>query len=346
MTTLSLTLSEVASIIDATLVGDPDAVIHGVATLSDATDGRLSFFNNPSYKAQLKTTKATAVILTEEAKPMCPVSTLVVKDPYYANACIAKHFEFVEPVTQGIHPSAVIGANCQIAPSASIGPNVVLGDHVTIGEHTELGPNVTIGSYATIGAHCRFLPRVNVYHHVTIGARCVFSTGAVIGADGFGYAQHEGTWHKVPQVGSVEIGHDVEVGANTTIDRGALGNTKIGNGVKLDNLIQIAHNVELGDHTVAAAFAGVAGSTKIGKHCMLAAGSGVAGHLTIADGVVMAGRSMITKSIAKPGIYCSGVGFMPQQDWRKSVVRFRQLDSIAKRLKTVESELKKEEIDE
>lgn len=208
----------------------------------------------------------------------------------------------------------------------------MLGDNVVIGDNIVLGAGCFIGDYSSLDVGCYIWPRVTLYHQVILGKRVIIHSGAVIGSDGFGMVNENGAWRKIPQLGGVTIGDDVEVGANTTIDRGTLENTVIESGVKLDNQIQIAHNVVVGAHTAIAACVGIAGSTRVGKHCMIGGATGISDHLEIADGVMMTGMTMVTQSITQPGIYSSGTGFQDNRTWRKNVARFKQLDEIVRRL--------------
>ena len=232
-----------------------------------------------------------------------------------------------------VHPSAQIGANVSVAPGAVIEANVTLGDGVTVGANTVIGQNSRVGEGSCFRAN------VTAYHGVIIGKRCNFHSGVVLGADGFGFAPDKGRWHKIAQIGTVEIGDDVDVGANTTIDRGALENTQIGNGVILDNQIQIAHNCVIGDFTAIAGCTGIAGSTRIGRNCMIAGGVGIAGHLEICDNVHLMMMCQVTRSISEPGAYASGTAMSDEKNWKKSVARFRHLDDLARRLQQLEREL-------
>lgn len=336
-------LSEIAALLNAELKGDADCIITGVATLHEAKEGDISFFHNPKYKSQLEKTKASAVIISAEMALHSCTSTVIVKDPYFAYAKIAALFAYQANYKPGIHPTAVIGQNCQIDESAYIGPHVVVEDNVVVGANTKIGAQCSIGEGVKIGANCRLDPRVTLYHHVSIGNKVVIFSGAVLGADGFGNAFHEGKWHKVPQLGTVIVEDDVEIGANTTIDRGALGDTIIRQGVRLDNQIQIAHNVEIGANTAIAACVGIAGSAKIGSYCMIAGGVGINGHIEIADQTILTGMAAVNNSIKEKGVYSSGTGLLPTLEWKKSVVRFRQLDKMARRLQQIESLLKGED---
>lgn len=339
---MKLTLAEVATLINADIVGDPEQTISGLATLLQAGEGEVSFFHNRKYKPQLLETKASAVIIAKQDQALCPVTAIVVDDPYYAYAVLAKQFDYEDQAFRGVHASVVMGKDCDIAKDVTLSPNVVLGDHVKIDAGTVVGANTTIGSHASLGQHCSIAANVSIYHHCIIGNNVAIDSGAAIGSDGFGNALHQGAWHKVPQLGRVVIDDGAEIGANTTIDRGALGDTKIGKGVKLDNLIQIGHNVEIGDHTVIAACAGIAGSTKIGKYCMIGGHSSINGHIEIVDQTMITGQAMISRSIKKPDIYSSGTGMMNIRIWRKSIVRYKQLDNMARRIKALEKALERE----
>lgn len=326
------TLAELAEQLSANLDGDPQAVISGVAPLADATSSALSFFNDPRYQSALGTTKAGVVLLTQAWRDKCSRPCLIVKDPYFSYAQVAALFDRSPAPKPGIHPTAVIGNDCEIAPSASIGPYCVLGDGVSLAEGVTLEAHCHISDRSRLGRMTHLKPHVTIYHDVIIGEAVLIHAGAIIGSDGFGNARDvQGRWLKIAQLGSVKIGDRVEIGANTTIDRGTLEDTIIANGVRLDNLIQIAHNVQIGENTAIAACVGIAGSTKIGKNCMIAGQTGINGHITICDNTLITGMSMVTKSITKPGIYSSGTGLLPNKVWRRCAVRFRQLDEIVRR---------------
>lgn len=320
MRKITRTLGELAHLVKGRVVGDPLCQISGLATLESAQAGDLSFFHNAKYRIPLESTKASAVILKEEALSFCPSSALVVADPYFAYAKIAELWK-EEPLMEGVHPRAVIGQNVQLGKNVVIGPGVVIEDHVVIGEDTRIDANAVI------------------YHHVHIGSRVRIYAGAIIGADGFGNAFHEGRWQAVPQLGSVRIGDDVSIGANTTIDRGAIEDTVIGHGVRLDNLIQIGHNVEIGDHTAIAAGAMIAGSVKIGRYCMIGGSTKMKGHIRIADRTILTGGTEVGASIREPGqMYSSGMGAFKNSEWLRMVVRLRHLDDMATRLRKLENQ--------
>jgi UDP-3-O-[3-hydroxymyristoyl] glucosamine N-acyltransferase len=320
-------LGELAVRFGLTLRGDPSLNVRSVATLSRASSGALSFLANSRYRRQLESTRATAVILNAEDEAHCPVAALIDPNPYLAYARIATlmHPEMIpEP---GIHASAVVARGAEIAPSASIGPLAVIEEGAQIGERVLVGPGCIVQMGASVGADSTLWSRVNLYPRVTLGQRCLLHAGAVVGADGFGFAPNDGAWVKVPQVGSVRIGDDVEIGANTTIDRGAIDDTVVENGVKLDNQIQVGHNVIIGAHTAIAACTGISGSTVIGQRCMIGGMVGFAGHLTIADDVVVTGCSLVSASIKKPGSYSSGMPTVETRLWRRMVAHLRRLDA-------------------
>ena len=319
-------LGELAVRFGLTLRGEPSLKVHGVATLSRAESGSLSFLANSRYRRQLETTRATAVVTSAEDEAHCPTAALIHPNPYLAYARIAALMHPEMSAAAGIHPSAVIAPQARIAASASIGPLAVVEDDADIGERVSIGPGCIVQRGARIGADSILVSRVNLYPGVTLGQRCILHAGAVVGADGFGFAANAGTWVKVPQVGSVRIGDDVEIGANTTIDRGAIDDTVVEDGVKLDNQIQVAHNVFIGAHTAIAACTGISGSTVIGRRCMIGGMVGFAGHLTIADDVVVTGCSLVSASIKKAGSYSSGMPTVETRLWRRMVAHLRRLD--------------------
>ncbi|MDO7927841.1 UDP-3-O-(3-hydroxymyristoyl)glucosamine N-acyltransferase [Pseudomonas sp. KFB-139] len=329
-------LGQLAEFLGATLRGDKDKNITGLATLQEAGPDQISFLANPQYRKFLVDAKAAAVLLKPADAEGYAGDALLVPDPYLAYARISHLFDPKPKTVAGVHATAVIADDAQVDPTASIGAYAVIESGARI------GANVTIGAHCFIGARCEIgeggwlAPRVTLYHDVRIGKRVVIQSGAVLGGEGFGFANEKGVWQKIAQIGGVTIGDDVEIGVNTAIDRGALADTRIGNGVKLDNQIQIAHNVQIGDHTAMAACVGISGSTKIGKHCMLAGGVGLVGHIEICDGVFITGMTMVTHSITEPGSYSSGTAMQPAAEWRKSAARIRKLDDMARRLQKLE----------
>jgi len=320
-------LGELAVRFGLTLRGEPSLSVRSVATLSRANTGALSFLANSRYRRQLESTQATAVLLRAEDESHCPVAALIGPNPYLAYARIAALMHPQASLAPGIHPSAVVAKGARIADSASIGPLAVIEDEAQIGERVLIGPACIVQKGACVGADSVLLSRVNLYPGVTLGKRCLLHAGAVVGADGFGFAPDAGTWVKVPQLGSVRIGDDVEIGANTTIDRGAIDDTVVENGVKLDNQIQVGHNVIIGAHTAIAACTGISGSTVIGQRCMIGGMVGFAGHLTIADDVVVTGCSLVSASIRNAGSYSSGMPTVETRLWRRMVAHLRRLDT-------------------
>jgi len=317
-------LGELAVRFGLELRGSPALRVSHVATLSQATEGALSFLANSRYRKHLGSSRATAIVVAPADVDACPVAALVDPNPYLAYAQIATLMYPVAPTTAGIHPSAVVASDARIAASASLGPLCVIEAGADIGERVKVGAGCTILAGARIGNDTQLMPRVTLYPAVSIGARCLLHAGAVIGADGFGFAPDQGTWFKVPQVGSVRIGDDVEIGANTTIDRGAIEDTIVENGAKLDNQIQVGHNVVIGAHTAIAACTGISGSTTIGKRCMIGGMVGFAGHLTIADDVTVTGCSLVSASIREAGSYSSGMPTVETRAWRRMVAHLRR----------------------
>ena len=336
MTVQSYRLGEIAEALGAELRGDPETRVSGLATLQAAGPDQLSFLANPAYAKHLADTRAAAVILSPAAAGDNPTNVLLLNNPYLGYARLSHWFDPVPVAPPGIHPAAVVDPSATIATNAYIGPTAVIEADAVIGDRVAIGAGSVIGARTTIGAGSIIRPRVTLAHDVVVGQRCHILSGAVIGSDGFGFANENGQWHRIAQLGRVVLGDDVEVGANTTIDRGALDDTVIGNGVKLDNLIQIAHNVRIGDHSAMAAMVGISGSTKIGSHCVFGGASGVAGHLEIANQVHLTGMTLVTGDIREPGVYSSGTSADTNRRWRKNAVRFRQLDTLARRVKELE----------
>ena len=337
---MSKTLAEVADFLGAELKGDGSQVIESLATLSDAKSGDLSFLANMAYLDQLKSTQASAVIVHPKQADDCPCNALVLDNPYLGYAKVSSMFDTLPEPSLQVHPTAYVSPKASLGQNVSIGPNAVIEDGVVLESGVTIGAGTVVGHNCKVGEHTRLHGNVTLYHDIVIGQRCILHSGVVIGADGFGFANDQGKWHKIRQIGGVVIGNDVEIGANTTVDRGAMSDTLIADGVKLDNQIQIAHNVEIGENTAMAACAGISGSTKVGANCTVAGGAGLAGHLNIVDGSHITAMSLISKSITQPGSYSSGTAMQPSSDWKKSVARFRQLDDMAKRLKALEKAAK------
>lgn len=334
------TLAEIASKIGAELIGDADKVVTGVGTLQNATTDDISFLANSKYRHYLKDTTAGCVIVSPADAAEVSTNALVIADTYVAYAKTAALLYPEEHNEAAIHPTAVIGPNTLIADSSNIAAHVVIGADVVIGENVNIGPGCIVENGVVIGADSRLVANVTLCRKVRIGQRVKIHPGVVIGADGFGIANDKGRWLKIPQVGSVVIGNDVEIGANTTIDRGAIDDTIISDGVKLDNQIQIGHNCTVGEHTVIAGCVGIAGSTRIGANCAIGGGTGIAGHIEIVDGVQLTGMSMVTKSITVAGTYSSGIPIEPTREWHRNVIRYRQLDKLHDKVRQLESQLK------
>ena len=326
-------LGELAVRFGCTLKGDPDLRVTRVATLESASSDAITFLANPKYRKFLAQTRAGAVVVEPRLADAAPGAALLSTNPYATYARIAAVLHPVTGATAGIHPSAVVDASAHIDASAAIGARVVIEAGVHIGARAVIGPGCVIMRGARVGADTRLVASVTLCAEVVVGERCILHPGAVIGGDGFGLAPDRGEWIRVPQVGTVIIGNDVDIGANTTVDRGAIDNTVIGDGVKLDNQIQIAHNVQIGEHTVIAGCAGISGSAVIGKRCMIGGMVGVAGHLTICDDVVLTGKSFVSGSIRKPGYYSSGLPIDETPRFRKNAARFGRLDELAREVR-------------
>lgn len=336
---MAWTLAEIAKHIDGVVHGDALFKVESFATLEHAMINQISFLANSKYKKFLTATAAGAVIVNAEALASVPNNAIVVDDPYVGYAKAARLLNPLRLHNPGIADSAVVNSSTVIHKSASIGAQAVIESGVEIAEDVVIGPNCVIQSGVKVGAGSRLTANITLCEDVQVGARCIIHPGVVIGADGFGIANDNGQWIKVPQVGSVKIGDDVEIGANTTIDRGAIEDTVIGNGVKLDNQIQIGHNTIIGEHTVIAGCVGIAGSTTIGKNCVIGGGVGIGGHISIADGVQLTGMTMVTKSIISSGVYSSGIPAEPTAQWHKNVIRYRQMDKLVARVKELEAKL-------
>lgn len=333
------TLGELAEFLGARLVGDPAAGVTALAAIQSAEPGTLSFVSNPKYQSFLAETRATAVILQESLLPRCPCNALVVDNPYVAYAKVSHLFSQAPRYEPGVHPTAVVEAGASVAADAHVGPYAVIERGAVIGAGVVVGAHCFVGAGTMVGAHSHLWPNVTIYHGVKIGQRTIIHAGVVIGADGFGFAPDRGKWQKIAQVGGVVIGDDVEIGPLTTIDRGAIGDTVLGNGVILDDQVHIAHNVSVGDYTAMAGKSGISGSSKVGKHCLISGMSGLVGHIEVCDNVQISGMTTVAKSITEPGVYTSGTGMEPHASWAKNAARFRQLDAMARRLAEVEKRL-------
>lgn len=334
-------LDELTARLGGEIVGDGSVVVRRVATLDQAGEGDLSFLANPKYLSSLKSSAAAAVIVAPKARDLLTDRPrIVADDPYLYYARVAALFNPPPQVQPGCHALATVA--CALPDSVQVDAGAVIEAGVELGAGVVIGAGSFIGQGVRLGAGTRIAPRVVIYAGCVLGRDCIVHSGAVIGSDGFGFArERDGRWVKIPQVGRVLIGDEVEIGANTTIDRGALDDTVIGNGVKIDNLIQIAHNVHIGEHTAIAGCVGIAGSTRIGARCMIAGGVGIAGHLTITDDVVISAATVVVKSIHKPGIYTSTLPLQSHADWVKNFSHLRHLDALADRIRALENDARR-----
>ncbi len=336
MVTQAWTLGEIADRFGLECRGERSHRVNGMATLAVAGPDQLAFLANARYRRFLADSRAGAVILSPALANDYTGAALVAADPYLAYAHISRLFDATPVPTSGTHPSAVVADDARIDASAAIGPCAVIGAGVEIGAGCIVGAHAVIGDDTRLGENCRLHARVTLYHGVTIGAGSVLHSGVVIGADGFGFAPSRDGWKKIAQLGGVRVGRNCEIGANSTIDRGALDDTEIGDGVIIDNQVQVAHNVRIGEGTAIAGCVGIAGSTRIGAHCTIAGGAGIAGHLDICDGVHITAMALVTRSIDKPGSYSSGTGTMESASWRRNAVRFNRLDELYRRVVELE----------
>jgi UDP-3-O-[3-hydroxymyristoyl] glucosamine N-acyltransferase len=332
-------LSQLATRIGAPLVRGADTEVTEVCSLDAGSATGLSFMGSERLLEALRSTEAAAVVVSAAFVDEAPCACLVCENPTLAFARAAALLHPHQAPPPGVHPSAVVASDALIDPSASVGALSVIEDGVRIGARVEIGPRCVVQRGSFIGDDTRLSASVTVCAGSIIGRRVLLHPGAVIGRDGFGFARDGDRWERIPQVGRVRLGDDVEVGTNSAVDRGAIGETLIADGVKIDNLIQIGHNVQIGDNTAMAACSGISGSTRIGKNCTIAGAVGMAGHLQIGDGVHFTGMAMVTRSFEEPGVYSSGIPAMPSLDWRRNVARFRHLDDMARRLKRLERAL-------
>ena len=336
----SINLEDLASRFGCEISGDPTIIITEVSGLDKANKNSITFLANDKYRPLLKETNAGAIILRPEDLKDCQSSALITDDPYLIFARIAAYFEKSRDFEEGCHPSAIIEDSAKVPSSCSIQAGAYIGKSVELGESVFIGTNAVISANCSIDSHSWIDPGVMILSESSIGKRAIIHSGVVIGGDGFGFSEdEEKNWVKVPQTGSVSIGDDVEIGANTTIDRGTISNTEIHNGVKLDNLIQIGHNVVIGEHTAIVANTAIAGSTVIGKYCKISGQVGITGHIEIADGTTITGRTSVMKSIKKPGVYSSGL--FPHQEaslWQKNVAIFRNLPKLRSLISKIKAE--------
>ena len=336
---VSYSLREIAAQLGGEVQGDDTVVVSRMASLTGARSGDLSFLANSKYRSQLSGTAASAVVIGPDDANATALPRIVTGNPYAYFAKVSSLLNPVVPVVPGVHPTADVHPTAVIDPTASIGAHVTIGAHVRVEKNAVLGPGCAVGDGVRIGEDTRLHANVTVYDGCEIGARCVLSSGVVIGADGFGYAEEQGRWVKIPQVGRVQIQDDVDIGSNTTIDRGALDDTVIEQGVKLDNLIQIGHNCRIGAHTVIAGCVGIAGSAKIGRHCKIGGAAMILGHLEIADGVTISPGSMITRTLTQADTYTALMPFQRHAEWLRTAANLRHLDQMAVRIGQLEKEL-------
>jgi UDP-3-O-[3-hydroxymyristoyl] glucosamine N-acyltransferase len=329
-------LGELAVRFGCELRGDPDASVDRVAPLQNAGAGAVAFLANPKYRRHLAGTGATVVVLDASSADQCPTNALVALNPYATYARIAQVL-YPEPApAPGRHASAVVDPTASVDPTAVIGAHACIGANTRIGAHAQVGPGCVVLERVEVGAGTRLVANVTLGAGVRMGERCLLHPGVVIGADGFGHAPDTTGFVKIPQVGTVVIGNDVEIGANSTIDRGAISDTVIADGVKIDNQVQVGHNCRIGEHTVISGCVGISGSVTIGRRCMLGGMVGVVGHLEIADDVYVTGKTMITRSIRKPGLYSGQLPYDEARRFRRNSARFQQLDELARRVRRLE----------
>jgi UDP-3-O-[3-hydroxymyristoyl] glucosamine N-acyltransferase len=341
MAMASLTLGEVADQLGLECRGERARRLTGLANLALANEHQLSFLANPKFRKFLDDTRAGAIIVSRDIADTANFDCLISDNPYLSYARATHLFDNRPRLAPGVHPTAVVAASAVIGADVAIGAYCVIGEGVSIGANTSINGGTVIGEACVIGSDCVIHANVTLYHAIRVGDGCVIHSGAVIGADGFGFAPGPGGWEKIAQLGSVCIGRCVEIGASTTVDRGAIEDTLIADGVIIDDQVHIGHNVKIGEGTAIAGCVGIAGSTTIGAHCMIAGAVGINGHITIADGVQIQGMARVTSSIDKPGSYNSGSGLMEFNLWRKNAVRFGQLDELYRRVVELEKQLKK-----
>jgi len=333
----SLTLAELADQFALQLRGDGNTIIEGVGTLSDATPGQISFLSNAAYRGQLACTRAAAVIVTSDDLDNCPVNALVSEDPYVSYAKIATCFDSRRTAEPGIHQSASIDPTATLGADVHVGANAVIGPGCDIADSCFIGPGSVLVADCKLGRGSRLVANVTICDGAFIGERTIIHPGAVIGADGFGLAFNRGHWLKIPQLGTTRIGNDCEIGANTTIDRGAIGDTVIKDDVRLDNQIQIGHNVHIGAHTAMAGRVGISGSTHIGEYCLFGGSSAAVGHLRIADRTTVLANAAVTKSISDPGTTWSNIlPAQPVREWNRTLAHLRKLEKLARRVLNLE----------
>jgi len=334
-----LTLAEVANIVNGEVVGDSEHIVTHVSSLETATDKSITFLSSSKFVNQLSTTLAGCVLLSKEHNLSKEMNCVFCKDPYLAYALVSQALDESPLPATSISDTADLAASAEIGENVSIGAHSVIAKNCKIGKGVVIGPNCFVGEGCIIGDNSLIHANVSIYHRVYIGDFCILHSGVVLGSDGFGYANDNGRWIKIPQTGSLVLGNHVEIGANSCIDRGALNNTEIGNGVKIDNMCHIAHNVSIGDNTAMAGFSAIAGSAKVGESCQLGGRSSILGHLEIAAGTHLTAGTLVSKSNKKSGVFSSGMAAEENKSWKRNVARFKQLDNMAKRIKLLEKRL-------
>jgi UDP-3-O-[3-hydroxymyristoyl] glucosamine N-acyltransferase len=333
---MAVSLGELAVRFGCELRGNPDTLVERVGTLANADSQSVAFLSESRNRRELSATRAAVVVLDRSAADSCPTAALICNNPRATFARITTLLHPGPAYPPGVHPSAIVSPTARIDSTAHIGALSIVGDRAVVGPRVYVGPRCVVEEDVSVAEDVRLVASVTLCRGVTIGARTVIQPGVVIGGDGFGFAPEQGKWVKVPQVGSVRIGPDVEIGANTTIDRGAIEDTVVEEGVKLDNQIQLGHNVRIGAHSVIAGCTGISGSTVVGKHCIIGGAVGIAGHITICDGVTITGFAMVSRSLTVPGVYSSGIPIEESKIWRRQVARYRNLESLGKRVKDLE----------
>lgn len=334
-----VTLAELAAITGGALHGDGGVVVTSVAPMDTSGEGQITFLSNVKYRKHLGECQASAIMVKESELALCKTNVLVVSDPYLAYALVAQALDSTPNPASEVHMSAVVAEDVTMGEGVTIGANATIESGVTLGDNASIGAGCFVGKNSVIGKGSKLWANVSIYHGVQIGDSCLIQSNTVIGSDGFGYANDKGEWIKIPQVGSVRIGNRVEIGACTTIDRGALDDTVIEDNVILDNQLQIAHNVQIGYGTAIAGGTIIAGSTSIGKYCIIGGGCVINGHIQITDQVTITGMGMVMRSIPEKGMFSSGIPLQPNREWRKTAARVHRIDELNKRLKAVEKKL-------
>ncbi|AFA41215.1 UDP-3-O-(3-hydroxymyristoyl)-glucosamine N-acyltransferase [Wigglesworthia glossinidia endosymbiont of Glossina morsitans morsitans (Yale colony)] len=336
---LSISLSELSKKICAKLYGDDNVIIHGISSIENAKSGQVTFLSNSRFRNKLSLCKASAIIISKQDLPFCKQNALVAKNPYLAYAKTAQIMNTVPKQNYGISKNSIISKDVLYGKNISIGHNSVIESGVKLGDNVTIGSGCFIGQQSSIGSYTRLWDNTTIYYRTVIGKHCILHAGSIIGADGFGYVNDHGIWVKIPHLGRVVLGNNIEIGSLTTIDRGSLDDTYIGNGVIIDNQCQIAHNVNIGDHTAIAGGVIMAGSVSIGRNCMIGGASVINGHIKICDQVVITGMSMVMRSINSPGIYSSGIPAQPNKKWRQNTALIMHVNKIKKKIQKLKKQI-------